>query len=113
VSAVLKDEGVETKYFWGSTLFHPDDLPFKLHEMPSNYGGFREKVQNVHVRKTIEAPTQLKGLPQQGGVKPGDVPSLQELGLNPTTVLRQVFPSLFFCMCACFLFLFASRLLAS
>ncbi|CAM6033489.1 unnamed protein product [Sphagnum compactum] len=89
VSAVLKDEGVETKYFWGSTLFHPEDLPFKLHEMPSNYGGFREKVQNVHVRNTIEAPTQLKGLPQQGGVKPGDIPSLQELGLNPTTVLRQ------------------------
>jgi deoxyribodipyrimidine photolyase len=89
VSAVLKDEGVETKYFWGSTLFHPDDLPFKLHEMPSNYGGFREKVQNVHVRKTIEAPRQLKGLPQQGGVKPGDIPSLQELGLNPTTALRQ------------------------
>jgi hypothetical protein len=32
--------------------------------------------------------------------------------LNPTTALRQVFPSLFFCMCACLLFLFASRLLA-
>jgi hypothetical protein len=27
--------------------------------------------------------------------------------------LRQVFPSLFLCMCACLLFLFASRLLAS
>lgn len=90
MSAALKEQGVETKYFWGSTLFHLDDLPFKLPEMPSNYGGFREKVQNVSVRDTIEAPQQLKGLPASGNVKSGDIPSLQELGLNPAAALKQV-----------------------
>ncbi|KAG0571171.1 hypothetical protein M758_6G207700 [Ceratodon purpureus] len=89
VAAALQEKGVETKYFWGSTLFHLEDLPFKLQDMPSNYGGFREKVQNVAVRDTIEAPQQLKGLPVCGNVKPGRIPSLQELGLNPAANLRQ------------------------
>lgn len=90
VAASLQEQGVETKYFWGSTLFHIDDLPFKLNEMPSNYGGFREKVQNVAVRDTLEAPQQLKGLPASGNLKPGNIPSLQELGLNPAAALRKV-----------------------
>ena len=91
VSAALQEQGVETKSFWGSTLFHIDDLPFKLQDMPSNYGGFREKVQNVTVRDTILTPHQLKGPPGGGKVKAGNIPSLQELGLNPAA-LRQVVP---------------------
>lgn len=90
MSAALQEKGVETKYFWGSTLFHLDDLPFKLEDMPSNYGGFREKVQSVAVRDTIEAPQQLKGLPASGNVQPGHIPSPKELGVNPAANLRQV-----------------------
>ncbi|KAL2652078.1 hypothetical protein R1flu_020206 [Riccia fluitans] len=88
VSAALKDVGVESKYFWGSTLFHVDDLPFRLEDMPSNYGGFRDKVQGVEVRATIAAPKHLKGLPARGGVKAGEIPSLQDLGLNPNALNR-------------------------
>ncbi|KAK4793252.1 hypothetical protein SAY86_023687 [Trapa natans] len=28
--------------FWGSTLFHMDDLPLKLEDMPVNYEDFQE-----------------------------------------------------------------------
>ncbi|KAJ1438242.1 Rossmann-like alpha/beta/alpha sandwich fold [Sesbania bispinosa] len=42
IEAAMKEENVEMKYFWGSTLYHVDDLPFKLDGMPSNYGGFRD-----------------------------------------------------------------------
>jgi deoxyribodipyrimidine photolyase len=45
VCAALKDAGVQAKFFWGSTLYHIDDLPFKLEAMPSNYAGFREQVR--------------------------------------------------------------------
>jgi deoxyribodipyrimidine photolyase len=90
VAAALQEKGIETKYFWGSTLYHLEDLPFKLGDMPSNYGGFRDKVQNLTVRDPIEAPQQLKGLPACGNIKPGRIPSLQELGLNPAANLRQV-----------------------
>ncbi|XP_027118788.1 blue-light photoreceptor PHR2-like [Coffea arabica] len=82
IEAVLKEEGVEVKYFWGSTLYHIDDLPFKLTEMPTNYGGFKEKVQGLEVRKTIEALDQVKGLPAKGDGEPGEIPSLVDLGLK-------------------------------
>ncbi|KAL7597865.1 blue-light photoreceptor PHR2 [Lactuca sativa] len=89
IETALKDEGVDVKYFWGSTLYHIDDLPFKLEEMPTNYGGFREKVQGLKIRKTIDALDQLRGLPAGGDVEPGDIPSLVDLGLNPTATMNQ------------------------
>ncbi|KAJ0875671.1 putative (6-4)DNA photolyase [Helianthus annuus] len=85
----LKDEGVEVKYFWGSTLYHIDDLPFKLEDMPTNYGGFREKVKGLKIRKTIEALDRLRGLPAGGDVEPGEIPTLVDLGLNPTATMNQ------------------------
>ncbi|KAF5931363.1 hypothetical protein HYC85_032236 [Camellia sinensis] len=89
IEAAMKDEGVEFKYFWGSTLYHVDDLPFKMEEMPTNYGGFKEKVQGLEVRKTITALDQLKGLPSRGDVESGEIPSLVDLGLNPSATLGQ------------------------
>ncbi|XP_004290801.1 PREDICTED: blue-light photoreceptor PHR2 [Fragaria vesca subsp. vesca] len=89
IESAMKEENVEVKYFWGSTLYHMDDLPFKLEDMPTNYGGFREKVKGLEVRKTIEALEQMKGLPSRGDVEPGDVPSLMDLGLNPSASMAQ------------------------
>lgn len=88
IETALK-EGVEVKYFWGSTLYHIDDLPFKLEEMPTNYGGFREKVKGLKIRKTIDAVDQLRGLPAGGDVEAGEIPSLVDLGLNPTATMNQ------------------------
>lgn len=90
IESAMKEENVEVKYFWGSTLYHMDDLPFKLEDMPTNYGGFREKVKALEVRKTIEALEQMKGMPSRGDVEPGDVPSLMDLGLNPSASMPQV-----------------------
>ncbi|XP_020204347.1 blue-light photoreceptor PHR2 [Cajanus cajan] len=89
VEAAMKEENVEVKYFWGSTLYHVEDLPFKLEDMPSNYGGFRDRVQKLEIRKTIEALDQLKGMPSRGDVQPGDIPSLMDLGLNPSATMPQ------------------------
>ncbi|KAK4785333.1 hypothetical protein SAY86_002022 [Trapa natans] len=86
--AAMKEEGVEVKYFWGSTLFHVDDLPFKIEDMPVNYGGFREKVQGLEVRKTIDVLDQLKGLPKRGDIELGELPSLASLGVN--TIAQEV-----------------------
>ncbi|XP_047329622.1 blue-light photoreceptor PHR2 [Impatiens glandulifera] len=89
IEAAMKEEGVEIKYCWGSTLFHVDDLPFKLEEMPTNYGGFKEKVKGLKIRETIAALDQLKGFPSRGDVEPGEVPSLVDLGLNPVSTMSQ------------------------
>ncbi|KAJ4764521.1 Blue-light photoreceptor PHR2 [Rhynchospora pubera] len=82
VEKTLEKEGIEIKYFWGSTLYHIEDLPFDLEQMPTNYGGFREKVSGIAVRRSIEAPEHLKGMPARGGVEPGEIPTLAELGVS-------------------------------
>jgi hypothetical protein len=102
IEEVMKDEGVEVKYFWGSTLYHLDDLPFKLEDMPSNYGGFKEKVQVLEIRKTVETLDELKGLPSRGDVEPGDIPNLLDLGLNPAQV-RPLYNCFVFFFYACVL----------
>jgi deoxyribodipyrimidine photolyase len=89
IEAAMKEEGVDVKYFWGSTLYHVEDLPFDLENMPSTYGGFKEKVQGLDVRKTIEVLDELKKLPTRGDVEPGNVPSLIDLGLNPNAAMTQ------------------------
>ncbi|KAF8387871.1 hypothetical protein HHK36_026533 [Tetracentron sinense] len=89
IETAMKEESVEVKYFWGSTLYHVDDLPFNLEEMPSNYSGFREKMNGLEVRKTIAALDQLRGLPSRGDVEPGEIPTLLDLGLNPATTMVQ------------------------
>lgn len=101
IESAMKEENVEVKYFWGSTLYHMEDLPFKLEDMPTNYGGFREKVKGLEVRKTIEALEQMKGMPSRGDVEPGDVPSLMDLGLNPSASMPQV--CVFACICIGFI----------
>ncbi|XP_028781918.1 blue-light photoreceptor PHR2 isoform X2 [Neltuma alba] len=88
VEAAMREENIELKYFWGSTLYHVDDLPFKLEDMPSNYGGFKEKAQKLEIRKTIDAFDQLKGLPSRGDVEPGQIPSLSDLGLKPSATMN-------------------------
>lgn len=66
-----------------------DDLPFRMEEMPTNYVWFKEKVQGLEVRKTIAALDQLEGLPVRGDVDAGEIPSLVDLGLNPSATLSQ------------------------
>lgn len=89
VEEVMENEGVEVRYYWGSTLYHLEDLPFELEGMPTNYGGFKDKVKNAGVRKTIEALDKMKGLPRRGGVEVGEIPTLVDLGLNPNAVMGQ------------------------
>ncbi|KAK4756509.1 hypothetical protein SAY87_006636 [Trapa incisa] len=89
IEATMKEEGVDVKYFWGGSLFHVDDLPFGLEDMPTTYCGFQEKVKALEVRKTIDALHQLKGLPKRGDVEPGDIPSLVDLGFNQSATVAQ------------------------
>lgn len=90
IEKAMNEENVDVKYFWGSTLYHIEDLPFGLEDMPSNYGGFRGKVKGLEVRKTIEALEQMKGLPSCGDVEIGEIPSLVDLGINPSATMAQV-----------------------
>ena len=90
VQKAVEKEGINVKYFWGSTLYHVEDLPFRLEDMPSNYGGFRDAVKGLEVRKVLEAPEEVKCVPMKNVLEPGDIPTLSELGLTAPPAMAQV-----------------------
>ncbi|NDJ16246.1 DASH family cryptochrome [Myxacorys almedinensis] len=88
---VLSKIGVITQSFWGHTLYHADDLPFEINNVPELYTSFRKQVEKAStVYETFPAPPPLKALPE---VEVGEVPTLAELGVeqpqfDPRAVLR-------------------------
>ncbi|KAG2488675.1 hypothetical protein HYH03_012836 [Edaphochlamys debaryana] len=83
VRAALDREGAELKALWGGSLYHPEDLPFKLEAMPTSYADFRDRVAALAVRPLAETEGGVKGLPAGVSVEAGELPSLQSLGLAP------------------------------
>lgn len=84
--------GVHLKKFWGSTLYHKQDLPFAPQGVPNVYTEFRKKAENrSRVRPTIKMPRPLKGLPE--GIGEGEIPTFASFGLkDPGPESRTAFP---------------------
>lgn len=83
--------GVTLHSFWGHTLYHPEDLPFEIAQLPEVFTQFRKATeQSSSVNPTFPTPTQLPPLPP---VHPGDLPSLSDFGLtSPNADPRGVLP---------------------
>ena len=82
--------GYQCEVLLGSTLYHVEDLPFRLDDIPSNYGGFREAMKGLDIRKVREAPEVVKCMPMKNVLEPGDIPTLAELGLTTPPGMAQV-----------------------
>ncbi len=80
VTNILKAMGVDVKRYWGSTLFHPDQLPFSISSLPEIFTQFRKQVEkNASVNATFSTPNHLSKLPE---VNVGDIPTLEMLGVE-------------------------------
>lgn len=86
-------KNISMKGFWGTTLYHPDDLPFEISELPELFTNFRKKVEkHGTIRQTFPFPKQLPPLPE---IDVGKMPTFEELGVEPSvfdpkaTVKRQ------------------------
>lgn len=63
-------EGVKTKlpevnfhFYWGKTLYHKDDIPFSISEIPLSSKAYRIPAgKESEPRKTLKAPTELKSV---------------------------------------------------
>ena len=84
-------DGVTRRAFWGHTLYHRDDVPFALDELPEVFTHARKKMEkHATIRPPVDAPVELGSLP--AGVQPGELPTLDELGLvEPERDLRAAF----------------------
>ncbi len=66
---------------WGSTLFHPEDLPFPMKTLPDQFTQFRKKTEQIvplrpvfEVAEEIITPTDIPS---------DDMPAAEDLGLDP------------------------------
>jgi deoxyribodipyrimidine photo-lyase len=74
----LKADGKKIKFFWQSTLFHVDDLPMDVENLPDVFTQFRNKVEKFSkVRKTFDVP---KNLIFKEVIKVGQVSNLSNDG---------------------------------
>lgn len=80
VKQALKPLNTQFQGFWGATLYHWDDLPFEVHQLPEVFTSFRKKVEkNSTVNPTFISPQKLLSLSE---TEVGNLPSLEELGLQ-------------------------------
>ncbi|CAH1793088.1 unnamed protein product, partial [Owenia fusiformis] len=81
VEHALKALGVPVETFWGSTLYHKDDIPFRTaNSLPDVYSQFRAKVEKISkVRALQNMPGRL--LPLPSGLDPQQLPTMSDLGV--------------------------------
>lgn len=85
LQTALKPLGVQVQAFWGHTLYHLDDLPFDVSQLPELFTTFRQQVeQNSSGNSPFAAPSALPPLPTVAlGDLPGDLPPLAAFDLEP------------------------------
>jgi deoxyribodipyrimidine photo-lyase len=84
VTHALAAANVTTRTFWGTTLYHPDHLPFAIADLPEIFTQFRKRVEaDSAIAAELPSPQHLPPLPP--GLDPGSIPSLGDLGLAPPT----------------------------
>ena len=67
---------------WGTSLYHPEDLPFEIEDLPEPFTKMRNKVERkTQVRKLLPTPTRLPSPAAVAGALE-DVPDLRALGFS-------------------------------
>ncbi|MEM8503542.1 MAG: DASH family cryptochrome [Cyanobacteria bacterium P01_D01_bin.1] len=85
LETALNQLKVTSEVYWGTTLYHPDDLPFEIKQLPEVFTQFRKAVEKgSQVFPTFTAPESLPSLPTE--VETGRLPSLSDLGLEPAPI---------------------------
>ncbi|QNL21369.1 DASH family cryptochrome [Hyphobacterium sp. CCMP332] len=88
---ILFSYNINTHKYWGSTLFHKDDLPFPVNQCPDVFSSFRKQLEKeVEVRAVFPEPRRLNSINTQPET---ELPSLFQLGLEETPEdTRTAFP---------------------
>ena len=89
VEAALWKIKLNLKHFIGHTLYHKEDLPFPIKDIPDSFSIFKKKIErDSRVRPCVETPLQINS-PEI--TEAGELPTLQDLGLTePCTDPRSV-----------------------
>jgi len=83
--------GITLHLEWQSTLFHIDDIPWPIKNLPDTFTNFRKETEKLtEIRPLLPSPHEMYAFEE---VKTGKLPSLDELGLStpyydPRAVLK-------------------------
>ncbi|WPP49380.1 DASH family cryptochrome [Catalinimonas niigatensis] len=81
VEEELNHEGISLELNWQSTLLHLDDIPWPIKRLPDTFTHFRKEAERTtKIRKALPRPVEMGAF---SGIKVGDIPSLDDLGLAP------------------------------
>ncbi|MFD2162186.1 DASH family cryptochrome [Paradesertivirga mongoliensis] len=79
VEAALWKLQINLKHFIGHTLYHKEDLPFPIKDIPDAFITFKKKIErDSDVRPGFATPSEVK-VPKD--MEQGELPSLSDLGL--------------------------------
>jgi len=71
---------INLKHFIGHTLYHKEDLPFPIKDIPDSFVTFKKKIErDSNVRPCIDTPNEIN-IPAITDA--GEIPVLADLGLN-------------------------------
>ncbi len=80
LQTALSQINVPVNRFWGNTLYHRDDLPFDIKQIPELFTNFRKSVEKKSsVAPCCSPPIKLPQLPD---IDLGEIPQLSDLGLE-------------------------------
>jgi deoxyribodipyrimidine photo-lyase len=80
VEAALWKQQINLKHFIGHTLYHKEDLPFPIRDIPDVFATFKKKIErDSSVRSGFAAPERI-AVPSN--MERNDLPDLAELGLE-------------------------------
>jgi len=83
VKKALLAQKIQVKSFWGTTLYHPEDLPYIPEQLPELFTNFRKDVEKkAEIRNILDTPQKLPALPP---MDTGKIPNLLDLGLPTIT----------------------------
>ena len=81
----LEAAGIHVQTFWGTTLYHPDALPFSVQKLPEVFTQFRKQVEKYStVYDAFPTPKTLPPLPKT--IDLGTIPTAQQLGIDVATL---------------------------
>lgn len=73
----LQTLGIQMTYFWGSTLYHFDDLPYAIDDLPDGFAAFKNQLQkSIRPRRPFPKPEKVPLIP---GIDSGQIPTLAQL----------------------------------
>ena len=86
LEAQLFKAGCKLNLYWQSTLYHLDDLPFPIKNLPDVYTQFRKEIERgTKIRNQFPTPQKLN--PHEVSSQP--LPTLADLGLPPIALEKR------------------------